>query len=121
MKNGFYRIDYFKQGSRRIEDWGFGLYCFINNSIFGTDVGGLKYLGGYEYDQTKNEINAEITADVPAGQDLVILSAQDRDWKLAIKTKFQAGTPETPFLVHTQAGNLDAFIKFLHGIEISPR
>lgn len=108
IKEGIYRV--FFEGRT---SFGFAVFEFRNNVVVGQDEGNVRYFGTYSYNQTTDQIEADLEVTVPPGMPLVMgVPAQKKLWKFKFKLSFPAGTPNTPFLVKTPYGNVKAIIKF---------
>ncbi len=105
MKEGFYSIAF----TGVTGESGLGLIAMDTGVIVGVDTGGVEYDRTYEYNAGSEMIEADAKAKVPAGANLVT-GAPDENFDF--KIDFPRETTNTPFIINTLGGRVNAVIKF---------
>lgn len=112
MKEGFYSLIYTGSGG----DFGMAVLVFDTSQVVGADVAGGRYDGTYEYNSRTDQIDARVTATIPAGIPLVTgIPAQTQEWSFPINASFPRETTNTPIQIDTPYGPVNVAVKFLRG------
>ena len=112
MKEGFYSIAFIGQTGNH----GIGIIVLDTDLVVGVDIGGARYDGTYAYNRKTDQIDADLTLTVPPGVSLVTGAlARPDEWGFQFTASFPRETTETPVLVKTPSGPVNAIIRYLRG------
>jgi|SRR5271163_1777543 len=99
MRDGMFGITF--QGRQGA---GMGMVIFENGRVYGTDIGGARYDGGYIFDENTGLVDVRVKLTFPPNVEAVFGISNPYEWAIDVTTTFNPKQNSGPLAVKTSLG-----------------
>ena len=99
MRDGMFGITF--QGRQGA---GMGMLIFDNGRVYGTDIGGARYDGGYVFDENTRLVDVRVKVTFPPNVEAIFGICNPYEWAIDVTTTFDPRQNSGPLAVKTSLG-----------------